>query len=133
MIQRIKRNKEILLYLLFGGLTTLVNLASYAASAYIFNLDYKISTTIAWIVSVLFAYFTNKRYVFNSRQSSLLKLGREIFSFFSFRAISYVLDIVTMILLVDFLLVNDFVSKVIANILVVVFNYVASKLFIFRK
>ncbi|MFX3622869.1 MAG: GtrA family protein [Ectobacillus sp.] len=127
------RKKEIFNYLLFGGLTTLVNIVTYFVLATMLHVDYKIATTAAWIISVLFAYITNKKYVFNSKQTSMLHVMKEFFYFMGFRILSYFIDILSMVLLIEVLLVNDLVSKVIANIIVVVFNYFASKYVIFRK
>jgi putative flippase GtrA len=125
--------KEIFNYLVFGGLTTLVNIVSYYVCVHILHIDYKLSTTYAWILSVVFAYVTNKLFVFNSKAAGFRALAKEIFSFFFFRLLSYFLDLGTMILLVGVLAWNDLWAKIAANVLVVVFNYVASKLFIFKK
>lgn len=125
--------KEIFSYLVFGGLTTLINIVTYYVCADVFHIDYKISTTIAWIISVLFAYVTNKLFVFNSRVRGVNAIMKEFFSFFFFRILSYFLDLLTMILLVEVLAWNDLAAKIIANVLVVIFNYAASKLFIFKK
>ncbi|MBH0230699.1 GtrA family protein [Halobacillus yeomjeoni] len=119
---------EVFLYLLFGGLTTLINIVTYYLLADMISMDYKLATTIAWLAAVLFAFFTNKTYVFKSERSSL----KEIFPFIGARLLSYVLDIGTMVLLVEIAHINDLVSKIAANVLVVVFNYVASKYFIFN-
>jgi len=126
-----KLNKEVILYLLFGGLTTLVNIVTYAILAKWAGMDYKVATTIAWIAAVLFAYITNKIYVFQSKDMNRKNVIREFTSFIFFRGMSYLLDIGTMILLVEIASQDDLLSKIIANIFVVIFNYVASKYFIF--
>ncbi|MDM5157043.1 GtrA family protein [Bacillus sp. DX1.1] len=125
--------KELFNYLLFGGLTTLVNIVTYFVCTTLAGMDYKIATTIAWIVSVLFAYITNKKYVFNSQQTSFAHMMKEMFYFMGFRVLSYFIDIFSMIALVEWLSVNDLVSKIIANVIVVVVNYFASKYIIFKK
>lgn len=119
---------EVLLYLIFGGLTTLVNIVTYYVVANLIGMDYKIATTIAWLVAVLFAFVTNKAYVFKSEQSA----WKELVPFVGARLLSYFLDIGTMIVLVDLMQVDDLLSKIAANVLVVLFNYVASKYFIFN-
>jgi putative flippase GtrA len=129
----LNKKKEILLYLVFGGLTTLVNIVTYWFFTDVFDFDYKFSTTIAWLISVIFAYVTNKLYVFQSRQTNNKGLLKEFLSFILFRVFSYILDIVSMIILIEFLLLNDLIAKIIANIIVVAFNFIASKWFIFRK
>ncbi|ARI76186.1 GtrA family protein [Halobacillus mangrovi] len=122
------KQMEVLLYLVFGGLTTLVNIVTYYVAANLIGMDYKLATTIAWLVAVLFAFFTNKAYVFKSEQSA----WKELFPFMGARLLSYFLDIGTMIVLVDLIHVDDLISKIAANVLVVLFNYVASKYFIFN-
>ena len=125
--------KEMILYLLFGGLTTLVNFLSYLLLAYIFSFSTVVSTAGAWILSVLFAYITNKIWVFESKCNSKKALLQEITAFFSCRAFSGILDIAVMWIFVDYLHFNDLWMKLLSNLLVIVLNYVFSKLLIFKK
>lgn len=127
------RKKEVFNYLLFGGLTTVVNIVTYYLFVTLLHVDYKVATTIAWIVSVLFAYITNKKYVFNSKHSTLTQVFKEFFYFMGFRVLSYFIDIFSMILLVGVMHINDLFAKIAANVIVVVFNYFASKYVIFKK
>ncbi|QAA21565.1 GtrA family protein [Sporolactobacillus terrae] len=127
-----KRSTEIILYLIMGGLTTLVNVACFFFLVY-FSVDYRIATTIAWIVSVIFAYLTNKRYVFKSETRTKKALIKEVFSFFWFRLLSYFIDLGSMILMVSYMSTNETLAKIIANVIVVVANYVFSKWFIFNQ
>lgn len=124
--------KEIISYLIFGVLTTVVNIATFAIVYDIMRLDYKIATTIAWIISVLFAFITNKHFVYNSKSINAKIVIREFVSFIIFRILSYVIDLVMMIIMIDGYNMNSIYAKVIANIFVVVINYFASKFFIFR-
>lgn len=128
-----KDYKEIVSYIVFGVLTTLVNIIVYFLSKDVLMLDYKLSTTLAWIVSVVFACVTNKLFVFKNKSTDIWNVMKEFLSFIFFRILSYVLDITSMILLIEILNFDDLVSKIIANVIVVLFNYVASKLFIFKK
>lgn len=128
-----KLKKELLNYLIFGVLTTLINIISYAFFSKLLQLDFKVAATIAWLLSVLFAFVTNKVYVFASKEQDFLTISKELGSFLLSRVLSYGLDIFTMIFLVEFLLLNDLAAKIIANILVIVFNYLASKLFVFKE
>lgn len=125
--------REIVNYLVFGMITTLINLVSYALLTQLLNTDFKTATTIANLLAVLFAFITNKLYVFRSRDKNFIIVTKELSSFLLSRLMSYGLDLVTMIILVEFLRFNDMVAKVIANILVIVFNYLASKFFVFRQ
>lgn len=120
--------KEIISYLIFGVLTTLINIAVYFLLANVVGMDFKVATSIAWLVSVLFAFFTNKKYVFNSENNIL----KELLLFFGARLFSYVVDIGGMILLIDVFHINDNISKILVNIIVIVLNYFISKKFIFK-
>ncbi len=142
------RRREIILYLVFGVLTTLVNLVAYylltAAVApdvlvaeKVIGLPiywFQVASVLSWIVAVSFAYAGNKLFVFQSRHLSRGALAREISSFFGARVLSLVLfDVAGMSLFVRVLRMDDFMAKLLMNVLVVIFNYVASKLVIFKK
>lgn len=132
-ISMIKKYKEIILYLIFGILTTIVNILTYIIFAKVFNLDYLVSNLIAWILSVLFAYITNKLYVFESKNNDKKMIIFEIISFFSFRVLSGIIDMTFMYIFVSLLAFNDSLMKIITNVIVVILNYIFSKLFIFNK
>lgn len=125
----LKNNKEIVMYLIFGVLTTLVNIIVY----YIFNdllhVHYMISNGIAWFLSVVFAYITNRKFVFSSGFNSI---ATEFSRFIGTRLSTGLMDMVIMWLLIDILHVNSFFSKIFSNILVVISNYILSKLFVFK-
>lgn len=121
--------KELILYVVFGVLTTVVNIIAYVVFAKYLNVDYIISNIIAWFLSVLFAYITNRIWVFESKSDNIL---REISLFFGGRLFSGVVDTSLLYLMVDILLIGDFVSKVVTQIIVVVLNYVISKLVVFK-
>ena len=118
----------ILSYLFFGGLTTLVNIFTFWLLR-VLKLGVYTSNVIAWIVSVLFAFITNKLFVFESKGKTL----KQGLSFFIFRLISLVFDMGIMYLLIDLLKWDDLLSKIITNVIVVIINYVFSKIFIFKK
>lgn len=120
-------------YLFFGGATTVVNIASYWALTVFLGFNYIFASIIAWIVSVAFAFITNKLYVFKSKKSDFKSIIKEILSFLTFRVLTLGLDLGTMFLMVQVIKTNDIFAKVIANVLVIVVNYFASKLIIFRK
>ena len=125
--------KSIILYAFFGGLTTIVNIATYYISAHLIHLDTVISTCIAWIAGVLFAYITNRKYVFESDKTGVEAVLKEIVSFFSCRLATGAVDVAIMYIFVDVLHWNDMAIKVFSNVVVIILNYVASKLIIFRK
>lgn len=132
------KHKEAILYIFFGGLTTLVNLVSYYIITRLILVgnfhDYiELITAITWFISVLFAYVTNKLYVFESNTSGIKELLTEMTKFFSCRIFSGVIDIIFTMLLINILLMNDFLARIFSNILVIIINYIFSKLFIFKK
>lgn len=130
MKELIYKNKEILLYLIFGVLTTVVNIVVYYISAELLDIHYLISNALAWVLSVLFAYITNRKYVFNSHNKNVIK---EMISFFGSRLATGVLDMALMWVLVNNHLLNDMISKVVVNVIVIVLNYVLSKLVVFKS
>ncbi len=124
--------REGLLYLFFGGCTTLVNIITFNLLRY-FHVDFNVSNILGWILSVLFAYVTNRIFVFESKNHSLQSIVKEASSFFGFRIISLLLDLAFMNVTVTLLHWNEFWMKIISNVFVVIVNYVFSKLFIFKK
>lgn len=125
--------KEAVLYLIFGGLTTLINIVAYTVCAHIFYMDTVDSTSVAWVIAVIFAYVTNKMFVFESKTNTFAALLKECISFLGCRVATGVMDIGIMYLSVDILHFNDVFMKIFSNVLVVILNYVFSKLFIFSK
>jgi len=124
--------KNIIPYAFFGVLTTIVNIAVYWLMAHPLGLKVIPSTVIAWISAVLFAYITNRKWVFHSEAHTTNAIVKEIFSFFACRLATGLVDLACMFIFVDVLHLNDVVIKFIANVIVIVLNYVASKLIIFK-
>lgn len=133
VIEVLKQNKDLLPYIFFGICTTLVNISVYWLCAHAFGFSLVLSTVIAWILSVLFAYITNRKCVFYSVSNKANEIVREIISFFSCRLLTGFIDLIFMFIFVDILKINDMLIKMITNILVIVLNYVASKFWIFKK
>lgn len=131
--QIIDKHKEAISYLFFGGCTVLVNVIIYYISAHIFLLSTVTSSVIAWFVAVVFAYITNKLWVFKSKSWSKSTILSEIPSFFTCRVITGLMDIAIMFIFVDKLYFNDMIVKIISNIIVIILNYLASKFVIFKK
>ena len=119
-----EKYRHYILYIIFVVLTTLVNVVTYYL-AHIF-LPVMPSTVMAWILAVLFAYITNRRFVFGSQAKTKQEIIKEIISFFSARILTGILDVALMFIFVDCLKMNDMVIKVISNIIVIVLNYVSS-------
>ncbi len=126
--------KEIINYVIFGGLTTVVNFITYFIVTKIFNIDEVISNGIAWFISVLFAYITNKIFVFESKKSKFREIVIEMTSFFLARILSGVCcDVGTFALMIKVFNINDVIAKIVTQIMVIIMNYILSKLVIFRK
>ncbi len=123
---------DILSYLFFGGLTTLVNFLVYTPM-FSWTQSATLSNVIAWVISVAFAYGTNKPFVFKSYDWSLQTVLPELGKFVGCRVASGVLETVVLALTVDILHWPSLWMKVIVSVLTVILNYVGSKLLVFRK
>lgn len=128
-----QKHKELIAYVFFGGLTTLVNWGVYSLLADMMGMPYLWATAIAQILAILFAYVTNRIWVFHSQVRDLRGILLEMGKFFSARAASFFLDLGLMYVGVDLLQINDKWMKLLSNVIIVIVNYVLSKLFIFRK
>ena len=124
---------DILSYLFFGGLTTVVNYLIYLPCYNLLHLSASVSNVIAWVVAVAFAYLTNKPFVFKSQDWSWKTVGPELAKFVGCRVGSGLLETAIIFLTVDFLLWNGNIWKLVTSVLVVILNYVGSKLLVFRN
>ena len=127
-----KKYREQIAYLFFGGLTTLVNWGAYALlTGFCESLNKSLANAIAWLAAVLFAFFTNKFFVF--RHASGEHIFREFLAFFGARVLSGLVEIGGFALLVDGLHQSDWLVKIAISVFVVIANYVLSKFLIFKK
>ena len=139
MVQFIKKMltkyREQIAYLFFGGLTTLISWGLYTLLYYVlFNQSLNVlSNIITEIVAITFAYVTNKLFVFRSKTQEKKDFLKEILSFFALRAVSFFVNLGAMWLLVDVLFFEAWICKIVVNVVVIVLNYLFSKLFIFNK
>ena len=133
IIDNIKKYEGVLLYLIFGALTTVINTVVYYILYTKFNISNIVSNTNAWIAAVIFAFITNKVWVFKSKSFEPVLVLRELASFILARLSTGLLDMFIMYMGVDVLGGKPMLSKVISNVFVVILNYVFSKLFIFRR
>lgn len=123
---------EQLMYLVFGVLTTAVNMVVFYLLDQYTGMYYLLSNTIAWFLSVLFAFFTNKTWVFQSKYTTFRDFSREIASFFFFRGISYIMDTAIMFVGISMLHGPNIVVKIIDQFVIILANYIFSK-WIFNK
>lgn len=128
----ITKYKDLLLYAIFGVLTTAVNVVAYWVFSHLVGVGTVASSIIAWFAAVLFAYVTNRRWVFHSEAEGASAIMREAVAFFASRLATGVVDWVGMFLLVDVMQLPDVMVKFALNVLVIILNYVASKLIVFR-
>lgn len=137
MIQKLRslveKYRDILIYLIFGVLTTIVNYVIYLPVFNICGLTAAVSNIIAWIGAVIFAFLTNKPFVFHSHDWTAKTVVPELTKFISCRIASGVLETVILLLTVDCLHWNGNVWKLVTQVLVIVMNYVGSKLLVFKK
>lgn len=129
------KNEEIWNYLIVGGLTTLVSLIVYYICVKTFldpsnNFELQCANIISWIISVAFAYVTNRIFVFKSKEKNIKK---EATSFVASRISTLLLDMLTMFILVSTLHINDKIGKIISQVFVIIGNYIISKLFVFKN
>ena len=127
-----REHREGMRYLIFGALSTIVNIVVFEICFKI-KLSTTISNCMAWIVAVIFAYITNKIWVFCSKTDSKMDLLREIGSFFGARVFTLIFETIFLIIVIDKLHFNTMLMKIVSNILVILMNFVFSKIFIFKK
>ena len=125
--------KQTILYLIFGVLSTIVNILTYVFCTRNLNIEFLISNWIAWIVAVLFAYITNKFFVFESKEINIKFLIKELSSFVSCRLLSGIIEMILMYTMISLMSLNDFIVKIITNVVVVILNFIFSKLIIFKN
>lgn len=132
-IKMLNRYKGIILYVIFGLATTAVNMIAYEIAYNRIGILNLASTIIAWVLAVSFAFITNKIFVFDSKSFEAHTLKHEIPTFFGCRLLTGVLDVLIMFIAVDIMSRDGMKWKFLSNILVIVLNYVASKVVIFKK
>ena len=133
LCERLWNNTELVAYLFAGVATTVVNYVVYFVATRAFGLGVMPGTWTAWVVAVAFGYAVNKAFVFKTHCDSALALVREAASFFAMRLVSLGMETVLMYVTVELLHLNDLVMKLVVNLLVILLNYVFSKLVIFKK
>lgn len=130
--------REIIMYLIFGVSTTAVNWIVYTVLVAVFHLEITLSNAVAWVCAVLFAFVTNKLFVFRSDASGLA-VFREAAAFFGARIFSGLFEVFLPTLLISLGVdgklfgIDGFIAKLIVSVLIIIMNYVLSKLLVFRK
>ena len=135
LVKLYKKYEEIINYLIVGVLTTVVSLGTYFLVTNTFlepsnEIELQIANIISWVLAVAFAYFTNRIFVFKSKNQNKIK---EALSFVLARIFSLFIDMLTVYILVSLLHYNDGISKIATQVIIIIVNYVLSKLIVFRK
>lgn len=137
IINLYKKYQEIINYLIVGVLTTVVSIVTYFLFSLILDIENNILFTLAnvlsWICAVIFAYITNKKFVFNTTTSNKKEEIKVFSMFVSSRITTLLIELAFMFVTVKVILINDKIAKVIAQFIVIVLNYILSKLFVFKK
>lgn len=131
LIELYQKYRELIDYIIFGGLTTVVNIVAFYILDTLLGWSYLIANAVAIIISILFAYVTNKLFVFRTDNLNFKENVLEFLRFIGFRLVSGLADMAAMWILVDLLTVDTNISKLLTQFIVVVLNYLFSKLFIF--
>lgn len=129
----LKKYSEVIAYLFFGALTTLINLVTFWFLSTVFNLETVIATVIAWIIAVVFAFITNKIWVFKSKSKNTRETTREAAMFTIARLVTLGVEVFLMWLMVDNLKQDKLLWKLLCNVVTIVLNFVFSKLIVFKK
>ena len=123
------KHKEVLLYLFFGALTTIVSIGTFSIFTYVIPLDELFANIISWIFAVLFAFLTNRKWVFQPTNQPFFQ---QMVSFYLGRVSTLLAEEVILLIFVKWLLWDAMLIKIVCQFIVVVLNYVISKLFIFK-
>ena len=137
VINLYKKYQEIINYLIVGVLTTVVSIVTYFLFSLILDIENNIlfilANVLSWICAVIFAYITNKKFVFNTTTSNKKEEIKVFSMFVSSRITTLLIELAFMFVTVKIILINDKIAKVIAQFIVIVLNYILSKLFVFKK
>lgn len=131
--QLLMKYKEQLLYLFFGGLSFLVSISTFAYFEKVININELLSNILSWIVTVLFAFLTNRVWVFSSKTKNWKAFVRQMYSFYMGRVVTLVIEELILLIFVTWLNLNSIVVKLIAQVLVIILNYIISKFVVFKS
>ena len=129
----VKKQSELISYAIFGVATTVVSMVVYGVCNSAFEMHYLISNIISWVLAVAFAYITNKMFVFKTRGMGFAQLKREITLFVSARLASLGIEELGLFILIGLIGWGEILAKLVMQVVVIVLNYIFSKLVIFKK
>lgn len=128
-----KEHEEGMNYLIFGFLAFVLNYVLYFLFSSVMHIHYMAATALSWVLTVVFAYWTNRTFVFKSRNKSAQSLGREFVAFISARIGTEFLELGLMFVMVTLAGINEYISKFVCQVIVILANYFLSKLWIFKE
>lgn len=126
-----KQYEEIINYIIAGGFGTVVNIGTFTLCR-MFGLDITISNVIAWVITIIFVYISNKFFVFKTGGRGKKESTREFIMFVLARLATLGIEIVLLNLTIEVMHINELVSKTVAQVVVIILNYVLSKLIVFK-
>ena len=129
----VKKQSELISYAIFGVATTVVSMVVYGVCNSAFEMHYLISNIVSWVIAVAFAYITNKMFVFKTRGMGFAQLKREITLFVSARLASLGIEELGLFILIGLIGWGELLAKLVMQVVVIVLNYIFSKLVIFKK
>lgn len=133
LLKRLYRDyNEIINYIIFGLMTTVVSIVSFIVINS-FDISYLYANAISILLSVLFAFYVNKKYVFKSPSQLFSVILKEFLLFALFRGFSFIVDMTLMLYLVEKVLLNPTIAKFFTEIIIIIINFIASKFFVFKK
>ena len=124
--------REVILYVFFGGLTTVISIASYALCVKLLGMNELVANVISWVLAVLFAFFTNRKWVFDGTEGES-SLWAQMASFFGGRVFTLLVEELILLVFVTWLRLDGVAVKTVAQVAVIVLNYFISKFWVFRK
>lgn len=128
-----KKHEEGINYLIFGFLAFVLNYILYFFFESLLHMNYMLATAFSWVLTVIFAYWTNRTFVFKSKSGGKGELIKEFTSFISARIATELLELLLMYLMVDMADINSYLAKLAGQTIVIITNYILSKIWIFKE
>ncbi len=128
-----KKYREIISYVIFGALTTFVDFATYVFLTRVFSLNEDLANIISQVVAIIFAFIVNKLFVFEDKENNLKTVIYQFLKFSSLRLITLSLNSLIFFVMTEFTTINDIITKALVSIIVIILNYIFSKLLVFKK
>ena len=128
-----RKYKEAVDYLFWGGVAFVLSMVLFYIFANIMNIYEQIANILSWIICVIFTYLTNRTFVFQSKVRGIKKIFKEFKDFVTARLLTLVMENVILFVMIDILTINNMISKLVGQFVVIVSNYFLSKLWIFKK